>query len=211
MLNNSFLLKKFFYIWHVGIKLPSIIKSFFPPARWRVPVILLLGTICGMGGYIFYVSKAWSYLSDEPKTCVNCHIMRPEYVTWSRSSHREHATCNDCHVPHDNFFRKYFFKAKDGMRHATIFTINGYPQTITMLPPGRRVVQENCIRCHGNLTEMVGANVSYDDAMDGNGRVCWDCHREVPHGRVKSLSSSPFGSAPVPESPVPDWLDQLLK
>lgn len=70
--------------------------------------------------------RNWSYVSDDPATCVNCHIMRPEYVTWHHSPHREHATCNDCHVPHDNVFRKYYFKGADGMRHATIFTLNTY-------------------------------------------------------------------------------------
>lgn len=193
------------------MKVSVLIKSFFPPAKWRIPVILLLGSMTGMISYIFYVSKAWSYLSDDPATCVNCHIMRPEYMTWTHSSHRQHASCNDCHVPHDNFFRKYYFKGKDGMRHATLFTLNTYPQTITMHAPGRRVVQENCIRCHGNLTAMVKANVSYDETMDGNGKLCWDCHREVPHGRVKSLSATPFGNAPVPKSPVPDWLIKLIK
>ncbi len=186
------------------------IKWLYPPLKWRIPVIILLGCMTGVIFYLVYVSKAWSYLSDDPATCVNCHIMRPEYMTWSRSSHGQRANCNDCHVPHDNFFRKYYFKGKDGLRHATLFTFNSFPQTITMHDPGRRVVQENCIRCHGNLTAMVKANVRYDDVKEGNGKVCWDCHREVPHGRVKSLSSTPFGKAPVPKSPVPDWLKKLI-
>ena len=29
----------------------------------------------------------------------------------------------DGHVPHDSFIRKYYFKASDGLRHATIFTL----------------------------------------------------------------------------------------
>jgi len=165
----------------------------------------------GTAAFAFYTSRAWSYVSDDPATCVNCHIMRPEYVTWHHSPHREHATCNDCHVPHDNVFRKYYFKGADGMRHATIFTLNTYSQSITMHAPGRKVVQENCIRCHGNLTEMVKANVTYDQTVEGNGRLCWDCHRDVPHGRVKSLSSTPFGNAPVPKSDTPEWLKKLIK
>jgi hypothetical protein len=38
----------------------------------------------------------------------------PQYVTWFHSRHREVATCNDCHVPHDNIVRHYAFKASDG-------------------------------------------------------------------------------------------------
>ena len=41
--------------------------------------------------------------------------MTPQYATWSHSTHREHAHCNDCHVPHNNILNKYYFKAKDGM------------------------------------------------------------------------------------------------
>ena len=40
-------------------------------------------------------------------------------------------------------------------------------------------------------------------------RVCWECHREVPHGRVNSLSSTPYARVPLPESPVPDWLKEV--
>lgn len=191
-------------------QLIKIIKFFYPPEKWRIPVIVLLGTITGIGLYTFYVSRAWSYLSDEPQTCVNCHIMSPQYTTWRNSSHREAASCNDCHVPHDNFFRTYYFKAKDGLRHATIFTSRGYDQSIRMLAPGNTVVQENCIRCHGNLTEMVGANVSFKQSQKGEGKRCWDCHRDVPHGRVKSLSVTPYSEVPVPESPAPKWLRNIF-
>lgn len=187
-------------------RIKQFIENFFPPKKWKVPVIIVLGTFTGVVLYNFYVSRAWSYLSDDPATCINCHVMTTEYATWQHSSHRERATCNDCHVPHDNIFRHYYFKASDGLRHSTIFTARTYEQSIRMLAPGNRVVQENCIRCHGQLTEMVKANVSYEDALAGNGKRCWDCHREVPHGRVKSLSSTPWVEVPAPKSPVPDWL-----
>jgi len=193
------------------MKILNFIKRFYPPASWRVAVIVILGTLTGIGLYTFYVSRAWSYLSDSPETCVNCHIMKTEYTTWRHSSHGRNTTCNDCHVPHDNIFRTYFFKAKDGMRHSAIFTTRGYSQSITMLDPGRAVVLENCIRCHGDLVGTVMKNLTYDKVQDGNGKVCWDCHREVPHGRVKSLSSTPWAEVPVPESPVPEWLNKIIK
>ena len=189
--------------------LTKIIKIFYPPQKCRVHVIILLGVITGTGMYIFYVSRAWSYLSDAPETCINCHIMTPEYVTWRHSSHGQRATCNDCHVPQDNIFRTYYFKAMDGMRHSAIFTIRGYEQSIRMLAPGRTVVQENCIRCHGHLNERVGTNVTYKQTTHGEGKQCWDCHREVPHGKVKSLSATPYTQVPVPESPVPQWLRKM--
>lgn len=191
--------------------LKTLIRRAMPPPQWKIPVIVVSGILGGTLVFLFYISRAWSYLSDDPATCVNCHIMRPQYITWHHSSHRERASCVDCHVPHDNIFRKYLFKANDGLRHATIFTLNTYPQTIRMLTPGQRVVQENCNRCHGNLNSMVRANVSLDEIKSGQGKRCWDCHREVPHGTVKSLSATPFGTAPVPKLDTPEWLKKLIK
>jgi len=189
----------------------SLIKAVIPPTQWKIPVIILMGSIVGVGCYLFYVSRAWSYVSDDPSTCVNCHIMKTEYTSWRHSSHYRAATCNDCHVPHDNVFRKYYFKAADGMRHSAIFTARTYAQSIRMREPGRKVVMENCIRCHGHLTEMIKANVPYAETTNGNRKVCWDCHREVPHGTRKSLSSTPDAEVPVPQNPVPAWLQKFTK
>lgn len=186
-------------------------ELFTPPRRWFIPVVILLGTMAGSGAYTFYVSRAWTYISDKPETCINCHIMAPQYTTWRHSSHRERTVCNDCHVPQNNIFKSYYFKAMDGMRHSAIFTTRGYDQSIRMLEPGNRVVQENCIRCHEHLNERVKTGVTYDDAKSGMGKRCWDCHRDVPHGKVRSLSVTPFTQVPVPESPAPDWLKNMIK
>ena len=42
-------------------------------------------------------------------------------------------------------------------------------------------------------------------------RKCWECHREVPHGRVNSISSVPNARVPLPVSPIPTWLKDLMK
>ncbi|MFX3828794.1 NapC/NirT family cytochrome c, partial [Streptococcus suis] len=60
----------------------------------------LLGIAMGAGGFTFVYGQGFSYLSNDPKACVNCHIMREQYDGWSRSSHHAVATCNDCHTPH---------------------------------------------------------------------------------------------------------------
>ena len=82
--------------------------------------IILMGIIVGAGGLFLYMLRAHSYLTDEPSACVNCHIMTPYYATWMHSSHSRNATCNDCHVPHDNLVSKWFFKGKDGMNRREI-------------------------------------------------------------------------------------------
>lgn len=182
----------------------NFLRAIFPPDRWKIPVIVLLGIFTGLFFYAFYVSKAPSYLSDSPTTCLNCHVMTPQYATWSHSSHREVTNCNDCHVPQDNFFRHWLFKGKDGLRHASIFTLRMEPQVIHIKEAGIQVVQENCIRCHHQLFDRQ-ANAPEKPKI-AKERLCWECHRETPHGRVNSLSSVPHASAPLPESPVPEWL-----
>jgi len=183
-----------------------------PPDRWRVPVVVLLGILTGLVLYSMYVSRAPSYLSDRPETCTNCHIMAPQYATWSHSSHRSWTNCNDCHVPHNNALNKYYFKAKDGLRHASIFTLRKEPQVIFIREAGREAVQNNCIRCHAALITdsklLSRTPVYHQQRLD---RKCWECHQEVPHGTVNSLSSVPWARVPLPASPVPDWISKSLK
>jgi len=124
-----------------------------PPDNWQRPVIIALGVLLGLGACIFHISNASSYLTDRPETCINCHVMNTQYATWKHSSHKEAATCVDCHVPHDNVFNKYLFKAKDGLRHATVFTLRAEPEAIIIKEEGTAVVQQNCQRCHSSLIE----------------------------------------------------------
>lgn len=189
----------------------NFIRKLMPPEQWQVPVILLSGVIVGLGFYILRISNAASYLSDNPETCINCHVMGPQYATWSHSAHREVTNCNDCHVPHDNVVSKYFFKAKDGLRHATMFTLRKEPQVIFIKEAGKEVVQQNCIRCHEKLvTENAGIarfDASRHYRME---RSCVECHRETPHGRVNSLASVPNAYIPELEEVVPVWLKKIM-
>jgi cytochrome c nitrite reductase small subunit len=189
-----------------------IAHFFLPPPQWRIPVLFLLGILCGLALVILYVSNAASYLSDKPETCMNCHVMAPQYATWQHGSHGRVATCNDCHVPHDNVVRKYAFKAKDGLRHASMFTLRMEPQVIQIKEAGIDVVQENCKRCHENLIHLTSiTNMTGDDSRSGEGVLCWHCHREVPHGRVNSLASVPYARVPIPSSVTPSWMDKLIR
>jgi cytochrome c nitrite reductase small subunit len=189
-----------------------MLKKLLPPTRWRFPVMIISSLLFGLVIFTFYVSKAHSYLSDNPKTCTNCHIMAPQYATWNHSSHREVANCNDCHVPHNNFLNKYYFKAKDGMRHATIFTLRKEPQVIFIKEAGAEVVHNNCVRCHSKQLKDPKLIATVEaHAAHMTDRKCWDCHREVPHGRVNSLSSVPNAQVPLPESPVPAWIKEYIK
>ncbi|POY34884.1 cytochrome c nitrite reductase small subunit [Solitalea longa] len=192
--------------------------NLIPPKKWRPAAIVAVATFIGLGLYVLRLSNAASYLSDDPQACVNCHLMTPQYITWSHSSHREVASCNDCHVPHNNVFSKYYFKAKDGLYHASIFTLRAEPQVIKAKSASIEVIQENCVRCHVNqVTDAKMAGFVEDHHAKRTDRTCWECHREVPHGRVKSLSSVGLQLEPIREyaSPdmkiIPDWLQKTME
>ena len=194
----------------MGIR--GIIKRITPPDDWKLPVIVVSAIFTGLFLFAFYISNAPSYLSDRPETCVNCHIMAPQYATWSHSAHREVTNCNDCHVPHNNIFNMYYFKAMDGLRHATIFTLRREPQVIFIKPAGKKVVQQNCVRCHSYLIspdKLLTAENNFHSSKAE--RSCIECHMETPHGRVNGLSSAPDARVPLPPSPVPDWIKKVLK
>ncbi len=137
--------------------------------------------------------------------------MAPQYATWAHSSHNQYTNCNDCHVPHNNVVNKYYFKAKDGMRHSTIFTLRAEPQVIFIKSEGKAVVQQNCLRCHEKLLTTDQRLMGMGYINNGQKRNCTDCHKHVPHGRVNSLSSTPFARVPLPVSPVPAWLKKQVK
>ncbi|MCB0730122.1 MAG: cytochrome c nitrite reductase small subunit [Ignavibacteriae bacterium] len=188
-------------------KKKSIIDFIIPPPSWKLPVTIIMGVLVGLIIYTFKISNAVSYLSDSPQTCVNCHVMYPEYASWERGSHGRVATCNDCHVPQDNIVRKYLFKASDGLRHASMFTFRMEPQVIRIKEAGIAAVQENCIRCHSNYLHPISLrSIDAKSIYDGSERLCWDCHRETPHGRVHSLSSAQNIIRPDIKPIVSDWI-----
>jgi cytochrome c nitrite reductase small subunit len=78
---------------------------------------VLAGVTLGTGSYTARYAEAFSYLSNDPKACVNCHVMRDPYDGWQKASHHAVATCNDCHVPHQTL-AKYWVKAENGFWHS---------------------------------------------------------------------------------------------
>ena len=174
-------------------KLKKFFRFFFPPDNWKFPVTIISGIFVGLIILILYIAKMPSYLSDKPSVCVNCHVMNPYYTAWEKGSHSKVTTCNDCHVPHDNFVSKYYFKASDGLRHSFMFTFRLEPQVIRIKEAGQEVVQENCERCHEQQVQYTDAmrNWTNKEEDEESEQRCWFCHRDVPHGRVTSLSSTP--------------------
>ena len=145
--------------------------------------------------YMAYLSKAASYLSKDPKACINCHVMNTQYATWQHSSHARDVTCIECHLPTDGFINKYIAKARDGFNHTVAFTFDTYDHAIKISEDGAKRVQKNCISCHSSMTSVIGSNAdkyhAFDDENVENGRKCWSCHQDVPHGKVRALTTTP--------------------
>ncbi|PJF32588.1 MAG: cytochrome c nitrite reductase small subunit [Phototrophicales bacterium] len=148
--------------------------------RSKLPISLFLvviGAGCivlGLGGYTFLYAKGYSYLSDDPNGCVNCHVMREQYDAWQHSSHKSVAVCNDCHVPHGSFFEKWLVKGLNGFNHSFAFTFNTYPENITIKGFNADVVQNNCLSCHETAISMIAP-------MHDNAPNCLTCHAGIGH------------------------------
>lgn len=94
---------------------PLRLLSFMPFGVWIV-VAGLLGGIVGLGGFTFTYAEGFSYFSDDPQACINCHVMREVFEGWNHSSHKAVAVCNDCHIPH-TFPAKYIMRGLNGWNH----------------------------------------------------------------------------------------------
>lgn len=192
--------------------LKRLFSNLIPPVKWRFAVIVLLGIFCGLGMHIFYISNAVSYLSDKPETCTNCHVMNSYYASWKQGSHAKVTVCNDCHVPQNNILSKYYFKANDGFRHSLYFTMRWEPQVIQIKQAGIEVVQENCIRCHSNVIHPIALrSINNRSVEDQTEKLCWDCHKYTPHGRVNSLSSAPYARVPALEPVLSEFIKKETK
>jgi cytochrome c nitrite reductase small subunit len=136
---------------------------------------ILLGLGLGLSGYTFVYAQGWSYLTDDPAACANCHVMGEHYSAWLKSSHRRAATCNDCHTPH-GFFGKYWTKADHGFWHSYAFTTGDFHEPIGMKARSRAVTEASCRRCHGDLVHDIDTRPGQGEPMS-----CIRCHQSVGH------------------------------
>lgn len=143
------------------------------------------GVFLGSGAYTFVSAHGTSYLSNDPEVCVNCHIMREEYDSWRHGSHHAAAVCNDCHLPHNNVVNKFFVKASNGYHHSKAFTLLNFAEPIRIKPGNAQVLEDNCLRCHGELTGEITAHgtlgVPTDPTQKADLYGCVRCHQEVGH------------------------------
>lgn len=134
------------------------------------------GALVGLGLYTFRYAEGLAYLSNDPRACMNCHVMREQYDSWVKGSHHAAATCNDCHVPH-SFPEKYLTKMENGWNHSRKFTLQNFHEPIRIRLENLKQLQHNCVTCHSMLVSEIAA---HRDVEAGTAR-CTECHRSVGH------------------------------
>jgi cytochrome c nitrite reductase small subunit len=143
--------------------------------RVGIALGIAVGLLLGIGGYTFIYARGYSYLTNDPEACVNCHVMQEQYSGWVTSSHRAVAVCNDCHAPH-GLVGKYVTKARNGFWHSFYFTTGGFPDPIQITPTNARVTEEACRACHDPVVQVIDPNPHGDRTL-----TCVSCHRSVGH------------------------------
>src|SRR5262249_2526691 len=153
------------WITYCGLSVPLLV------------LCVLAGVALGAGAYTVRYAEGFSYLSNDPKACVNCHIMRARFDGWQKASHHAVATCNDCHVPHETI-PKYLVKAENGLWHSKGFTLQDFPEPIRIRPVSLNILEINCVRCHLDLVnDILGHGSTATERFD-----CVHCHAAVGHG-----------------------------
>lgn len=141
-----------------------------------IALAALLGLVAGVGGYTFVYAKGYSYLTNDPAACANCHVMREHFDAWVKSSHRAVAACNDCHTPHA-FVSKYATKASNGFWHSFAFTTGRFPEPLRIKERNREVTEGACRSCHEEIvTAIEHGGEDPQDVLS-----CVRCHQNVGH------------------------------
>lgn len=137
---------------------------------------IILGLLLGLCAVVVIGVQGMHAFTKDSSFCVSCHVMEPVYGTWSHSSHREIAGCNDCHTDQTNYFTKSYTKATAGVQHLYHNTMGSIPTPIRIAEKNTQLVQDNCLRCHQDVV----VNLNMDPS-----RRCFDCHRYTPHSNYR--------------------------
>lgn len=136
---------------------------------------------CLAGGFVvgvafFGIAGAMLHATGTPTFCGLCHSMQHEAETFKLSSHRN-LDCVECHLPHDNDAHYLIEKGRTGMVDMYHEVMRDYPERIELDASARKMVSENCLRCHESTMSYVRTGVGGDSAED-----CVKCHSRIAHG-----------------------------
>lgn len=145
--------------------------------------LLRLGLYAGVAGFAalfaLFGPPHLIGLTETPEFCGSCHSMRGQHKDWLHSAHRQ-KRCIDCHLPNDNAVNHYLWKSIDGNKDVFYeFTGLREHDEVRLSPHAKRVLQGNCLRCHGEMVSRIGTD-----------RSCTDCHRRTGHmGQARPVTT----------------------
>jgi cytochrome c nitrite reductase small subunit len=139
--------------------------------------------------FIVFVAYMYEHTSTTQYCATSCHIMKPAGETSFHSVHREEnqVNCRDCHIPQNNIPVALVYKGYSGARDIYKNTFDP-PDVLHTTEWSRKIIQENCIRCHQSVVERINTS---------DGKLCFECHRGEPHDKSPQTFSLQKISTPI--------------
>jgi nitrate/TMAO reductase-like tetraheme cytochrome c subunit len=169
-----------------------------PSSRFSLATLLIVG---GIGGVMFWGSFNWALeMTNTEGFCISCHEMRDNvYKELQETIHYKNrsgvrATCPDCHVPHEWFYKiRRKIQASNEVLHKILGTI-GTPEKFEQhrLELAQHVwttMKENnsheCRNCHAaaSMDPHKQTEAAQKVMAEGfkAGLTCIDCHKGIAH------------------------------
>ncbi len=157
------------------------------PPEVRPPRANLGGLILALAVISFFLASwGFLYVTSRASFCANCHEMRPEFLAWQKSPHRQ-TECVDCHIGPglDNFVAGKLLAARDLYLHLT----NQVPSEIRL---DTEIPNRTCEACHplerqsrpSTLLGEVQVKIKHDKHIVKEGMSCTDCHSAISHAKL---------------------------
>ena len=134
--------------------------------------ITIFGLLFLLAYIAFRITYSW-YMT--PSACQKCHEVKPYYVSWEKSPHKN-VDCRNCHETRGPFRRlDLTFR---GLKDVSVHFSGNYFAMKSVYH------DTNCINCHtGDNKPETKAPLMPDNhaKMIKNGEGCNNCHRDTGH------------------------------
>ena len=142
-----------------------------------IPLIaaMTLGSLIGVGGFTFIYARGYSYVSNDPAVCANCHIMENHYRAWMKSSTAP-SRCATTAIPRPAWCRSTRPRRSTGSTIRSPSRPAGFPSRSRITPRNSEVTEKACRKCHDDIVNAI------EGPDPGTNRLsCIRCHATVGH------------------------------
>ena len=180
------------FVWRIWTFLSN------PTARFSFATLFIAG---GIGGLLFWGGFNWALeLANTEQFCISCHEMRENpYKELQQTIHFKNrsgvrATCPDCHVPHEWFYKmRRKIQASNEVLHKILGTINT-PEKFEkhrlelaqhVWASMKATDSHECRNCHSanSMDPHKQTETAQKVMAEGfkAGLTCIDCHKGIAH------------------------------